>query len=72
MESIETHKGQKLKYAKDFQISQGAPRFELGTYRSAVDCSTTELYTQERQTACVMLLERMLLYIFASLRGMGV
>ena len=25
---------------------QGAPRFELGTYRSAVDCSTTELYTR--------------------------
>ena len=32
----------KLSYNK---ISyEGAPRFELGTYRPAVDCSTTELY----------------------------
>ena len=27
---------------------EGAPWFEHGTYRSAVDCSTTELYTQSR------------------------
>ena len=34
----------KLSYNK---IShEGATRFELGTYRSAVDCSTTELYPQ--------------------------
>ena len=26
------------------KIEQGAPGFEPGTYRSAVDCSTTELY----------------------------
>ena len=25
-------------------MKQGAPGFEPGTYRSAVDCSTTELY----------------------------
>ena len=25
-------------------VRQGAPRFELGTLRSAVECSTTELY----------------------------
>ena len=24
--------------------TQGAPSFELGTFRSAVECSTTELY----------------------------
>ena len=29
-----------------FYLKKGAPRFELGTYRSAVDCSTTELYTR--------------------------
>ena len=28
---------------------KGAPGFEPGTYRSAVDCSTTELYPQLRE-----------------------
>ena len=27
--------------------TQGAPGFEPGTYRSAVDCSTTELYPHD-------------------------
>ena len=30
-----------------FILEKGAPRFELETYRSAVDCSTTELYTRK-------------------------
>ena len=34
-----------FKHRKDEHPShQGAPRFELGTFRSAVECSTTELY----------------------------
>ena len=32
-----------------FILEKGAPRFELETYRSAVDCSTTELYTRKSQ-----------------------
>ena len=34
-----------LKHLNDeHPFYKGAPRFELGTFRSAVECSTTELY----------------------------
>ena len=36
-----------IKIKKHLNLAQGAPRFELETYRSAVDCSTTELYTRK-------------------------
>ncbi|GFW87540.1 uncharacterized protein TNCV_4485061 [Trichonephila clavipes] len=44
--------GQLTKLAPHAKGQNGAPRFEPGPSRSAVECSTTELYTPRQRTFC--------------------
>ena len=43
-----------VKKRKEEKKSEGAPGFEPGTSRSAVECSTTELYPQPWQSSVIL------------------
>ena len=54
------------KYEGGIKFAEGALGFEPRTYRSAVDCSTTELYPHSRRGTCFLMSNHTIVFLKAS------